>query len=240
MSRRSGAFTLIELLVVIGIIAILISMLLPALTKAREQASQISCRSNIRQIYTALMHYGTENREFLPRAWYIMERQWIGWSSPTLLHNQMSRYIDAKSKVWLCPGWPQDRSYDVSRTCNGTVANPSAGNVDFSPENLGEGYYFICWASSFFWGPYPGTGPWNEKHIRFGKPKRSDQAKILACMSGQQGPTTGMIGPHQRGTIWHVLMSDGSVILSEGIWGRHPDGWVLVNSAGDWTPKARQ
>jgi prepilin-type N-terminal cleavage/methylation domain-containing protein len=77
MSDRAHrhAFTLVELLVVIGIIAILVGILLPTLTRARESANRTLCLSNIRQLGQAIRDYAVANRDQVPIGYYG-QKQW--------------------------------------------------------------------------------------------------------------------------------------------------------------------
>src|SRR5204863_7431557 len=64
--RRRAAFTLVELLVVIGIIAVLVAIILPALSKARQQAWRVRCLSNAKQLGVVVHMYVHENKTWLP------------------------------------------------------------------------------------------------------------------------------------------------------------------------------
>jgi len=65
--ENKNAFTLVELLVVIGIIALLIALLIPALNSAKERANRIKCSSNLRQIGQAQLIYANDNKGQYPR-----------------------------------------------------------------------------------------------------------------------------------------------------------------------------
>jgi prepilin-type processing-associated H-X9-DG protein len=67
----------VELLVVIGIIAVLISFLLPALSRARQGANSVACQSNLRQIGATLVQYGVENKGLAP--WGVIDKDFGGF-----------------------------------------------------------------------------------------------------------------------------------------------------------------
>src|SRR2546421_9977108 len=79
---RRKAFTLVELLVVIGIIPLLSAILLPALSRAREQGQKVACLSNLRQIGNAIIMYTNANKGWFPRAANTYQPDdWIYWQA---------------------------------------------------------------------------------------------------------------------------------------------------------------
>jgi prepilin-type N-terminal cleavage/methylation domain-containing protein/prepilin-type processing-associated H-X9-DG protein len=112
-----SAFTLVELLVVIGIIALLISILLPALSRARQSANQVKCMSNLRTLGLAMAMYVTDNHGWLPFGFVVQGGQvgrkpphTFNFSTPNgqfaewdifLVHELNSKYgLDSNDTAW--------------------------------------------------------------------------------------------------------------------------------------------
>jgi len=104
--KRIRTFTLIELLVVIAIIAILASMLLPALGKARESGKASSCLGNLRQQGLSLMNYTSANNDYLPTSYYYKNGAdsgdgYVHWSA--IITNRQTAAEPFDDKSFACP-----------------------------------------------------------------------------------------------------------------------------------------
>jgi prepilin-type N-terminal cleavage/methylation domain-containing protein/prepilin-type processing-associated H-X9-DG protein len=105
-NQQSKAFTLIELLVVIGVIALLLSTILPALRKSKLHAQMVVCRSNIRQIGLAAYLYAEANDSYIPRGgafgtWFKCFLPYLGEESNDGDYRNV--------KIYRCPSFPDKR-----------------------------------------------------------------------------------------------------------------------------------
>jgi prepilin-type N-terminal cleavage/methylation domain-containing protein/prepilin-type processing-associated H-X9-DG protein len=149
MSRKIKAFTLVELLVVIGIIALLISILLPALARARDQAQTVKCESNLRQIAQALISYSTDNRgrlipDMVQTGDGLIYPQGFFWANALVAQ----KYLQATTG-------------DVTPT-GAAAPIPKVGNDVFvCPNCITDSFSLGAWTSQGIANNTGGNEPWN-------------------------------------------------------------------------------
>ena len=136
MTHRRTAFTLVELLVVIGIIAVLIAMLMPALSRAQRQARQVACLSNLRQFHLAMVHYAHEFRDVSIFSTHVQPR----WCTTT----KIGRYLGTQAatshtflnlKRLTCPSDPLADEAWISYSSPGELCHqldPTTNPLKFS------------------------------------------------------------------------------------------------------------
>jgi prepilin-type N-terminal cleavage/methylation domain-containing protein/prepilin-type processing-associated H-X9-DG protein len=128
-SKSRSGFTLVELLVVIGIIAVLIAILMPALQSARSQAMSVNCASNLRNMGHALTMYINESKHYPGHATQRNGVTFAVW--PTRLR----RFLNGNHDVFLCP--TQDREQSEWKINNTVAPVATAADTGFG-YNEGE------------------------------------------------------------------------------------------------------
>jgi len=146
---RSKGFTLVELLVVIGIIALLISILLPTLASARRSANSVKCLAGLKEIGQAFNMYAMENKGYYPATRDTVTPKIGGGTLDRRWTDYISKYINRKgadftkvadimqirksSVLWGCPEWSRSFEYNPNATYDvytGYGMNPRPGYPD--------------------------------------------------------------------------------------------------------------
>lgn len=165
MHEPRRGFTIIELLVVIAVIALLISMLLPALGQSRKAAKATLCLSNVRQMGTALVHYQNDNKTYFP-GHHTQSGPVVVW--PTRLRV----YMDGNLQIFWCP--VNDPAFKWVRNYqSGAKAEYGYEQNERRVTNTtGFSYGYNDWGVQEFTKPHLGLGGWIG-HKDYGEVKES-------------------------------------------------------------------
>ena len=217
--RRRAAFTLVELLVVIGIIAILISILLPTLGGARRQANSVKCLASLRQIGDAFKLYAIDSKGVWPVAAYRLpnpptaQQPWLAWTdliAPYIRGSARGKDITRptlteirrNSPIWGCPEWARSFEYD-----------PNAPKTSDVNVYTGYGMNYL-------------PPPWFETGL----------------LRTQSIVTSSVSGTWTKYTVWgkrgaeRLLDADGDVefIYTPATFSRSSTGFFPYDSTGNW------
>lgn len=208
-------FTLIELLIVVAIIAILASLLLPALQKVRDRAKQTICANNMRQIGQALILYADDNKDWLPGVNVFLIRD---STTKALAPDSLSAYLGLKNAA----EWPAIGQYA------GSVSKFACPVWAINPDSW---FYSMGYNRLFY----------NEGDYRRHLPCFAHPSSTMAVMDSHLGiPTvnynlplssfqnSGMQGfPYPHSGHTNVLLADGHV-------GRVQYGRILQSTSASW------
>jgi prepilin-type N-terminal cleavage/methylation domain-containing protein/prepilin-type processing-associated H-X9-DG protein len=233
--RKSRAFTLVELLVVIGIIALLISILLPALSKARKQAGTARCLSNLRQVAMGFQFYANDYKGALPVTKQELpdlggwtgtlaadKSQFPGTKERVYWQQQVGQYVakaqqvtttdfsDAQNTVlWGCGEW------------EGRKSNASGGSVGgVSIYDNGYGLNANVGATVDF----PAIGKaWPHAYALMRSPEQNFVGKHYKMTSIPQAAERVLVGDSMLWVLYNRTITSGGI-------NAHPGGYVTADA----------
>lgn len=219
MVRRG--FTLIELLVVIGVIAVLLAVLLPALGSARETARGVQCTSNLRQIFVICRAYADESKGYSP-ALGRPYREYPNWSVVTQAATGRAGTTGAEllsvNSVLVCPasrmmyGQEMTRTYGVNAT--GHAGDAGQGGRAADPDNYDDASRTAH--VRFDLVKFPSQVPWaldtSAPPVGPEQPPPTSTSSVLDFRNAAHVPSRlGLV--HDRPRKFAAVAIDGSVTL---------------------------
>jgi prepilin-type N-terminal cleavage/methylation domain-containing protein/prepilin-type processing-associated H-X9-DG protein len=155
--KKTNGFTLVELLVVIGIVAVLVGLLMPALSKARNAAVRTACLARMRELGMACRLYATDNRDSLPPIWNASDWPPVHFLRPAIYSTTNNPVQDCyltkflslgdTAKRFICPALEGSAPYSTtgnqSYRYNQILGGHRGTNIE-QPVPTNPGYYFAA------------------------------------------------------------------------------------------------
>jgi prepilin-type N-terminal cleavage/methylation domain-containing protein len=238
MSSRHKGFTLVELLVVIGIIALLIGILLPALGKAREQAKATQCLSNLRQLGLGMQLYRLDNRDVYPPSKITLDRGITLGPSLYYWTGKAGTFSSAYSRATT------DVRH-INRYLNKTIAAGMPFEAAHCPSDDGAYNLYGSSYASNVWGGYynirdkDAPAAENDRGVKGSKVRKPSEFIIAGEHPGlvlAYGEVTTTYYPRfhwAKFDRWNMLFADGhatAVDMKKGGGGKPASGptWAVV------------